>query len=221
MTAPEDLLPLAREQLSTAVLSDALDRLGLVHQIMVSAIRPMDEHLRLCGRARTGLFHDVYETMHVDDDYEPVASLVGSLQQDEVPVLACGDSGRIQPWGGVLSVAAAMRGAAGCVTDGLVRDVRQMRAIAFPVFSRGFVPLQMRGRGRLAGVDVPVRCGGVWVWPGDIVFGDVDGVVVVPRDVHEEVLLSALDDAERERRIVSDLRRGAPIAAVYGRFRSL
>jgi regulator of RNase E activity RraA len=217
----DDAVRLTREHLSSAALSDALDELGLMYQIMDSHVRPLDESSVLCGRARTGNFKDVYHADESSDPYELVITLVDSLRHGDVLVLACGRSGRIHPWGETQAVAAAMRGAAGCVTDGLVRDVSQIRALGLPSFSAGYGAIKLRGRGRLVAIDVPVSCGGVWVSPGDLVFGDVDGVIVVPRKVEDEVIQNALERVEREREIVRELRRGVSIVELYRRYRTL
>jgi 4-hydroxy-4-methyl-2-oxoglutarate aldolase len=214
-------LKLARDRLSTALLSDVLDGLGLIHQIMDRSIRPLDEGLVLCGHARTGNYRDIYHAEHAADPYEPQIRLIDSLQPDEVVVLACGGSGRIQDWGEIFSLAAQMRGAVGCVTDGLMRDVRQIRAMRFPAFCSGYGAMDVRGRGILVSSDVPAHCGGVWVAPGDLVFGDADGVIVVPRNVEEEVVRKALATAELEREILQSLREGERIADVYRRHGTL
>lgn len=208
----------AREHLSTAALSDGMDSLGLIHQIMAPSIRPLDESLVLCGRARTGNYSDVYHDPGAPDPYWPQIGLVDALRPGEVVVLACGASGRIQPWGEIFTVAAQMRGAAGCVTDGLMRDVNRIRALNFPAFCSGYGSMEARGRGVLVAADVPVHCGGVWVAPGDLIFGDADGIIVVPRDAEEDVMRKAGEMAKWEEDILRALRDGEPIGSVYRRF---
>ncbi len=121
-------------------------------------------------------------------------------------------------WGELLSTAASMRGAVGCVTDGLTRDVRLIREMGFPVFAGGIGPLDSRGRGYLAAIDVPVACGGVRVRSGDLVFGDVDGVVVIPAEVEDEVISRALDKVQGEDRTREELRRGLLLRDVYDKY---
>lgn len=218
MPAGENLLNQARDSLYTAVLSDTLDGCGLRHQVLHPGIRPLDDGLVLCGRARTGNFMDVYHEPEHANPYELEIALIDDLKPGEVVVLACGASSRIAPWGELLSTAARMRGAVGCVTDGLTRDVRQIRAMAFPVFAGGIGPLDSRGRGYLAAMDVPVECGGVPVSPGDLVFGDVDGVLVIPRAVEEEVLRKALDKVKGEDTTRRELLKGALLGEVYKKY---
>jgi 4-hydroxy-4-methyl-2-oxoglutarate aldolase len=220
-TDHDPIVRLALEQLSTALLSDAMDELGLIHQVMESSIRPLDDAMTLCGRARTGSYRDIYHAEHDQDPYAGQVALVDSLQPGEVVLLACGRSGRIQPWGEIFTVASQMRGAAGCVTDGLLRDVRQIRERGFPAFCSGYGAMEVRGRGVLTATDVPVHCGGVWVSPGDLVFGDADGVVVVPRNAEEEVTRKAAEIAALERELLRALREGALIGDLYRRYGTL
>jgi regulator of RNase E activity RraA len=110
------------------------------------------------------------------------------------------------------------RGAVGCVTDGLVRDVRQIRAMGFAVFHGGIGPLDTKGRARMVDRDVRVECAGVAIDPGDIVFGDVDGVVVVPRAHEHTVLAKALEKVTGENHTRDALRTGEPLASVFRRF---
>jgi regulator of ribonuclease E activity RraA/HMG-CHA aldolase family protein len=109
--------------LSAAVLSDVMDTLGLMNQAMQPFVRPLDENLVLTGRARTGLYMPAYEVREGENPYEVEIALVDDLKPGDVPVLVCnGPTQRIAPWGELLSTAAQARGAAGCITDGLVRD---------------------------------------------------------------------------------------------------
>jgi len=146
-------------------------------------------------------------------------ALVDDLAPGDVVVLACdGPTDRIAPWGELLSTASAARGAAGCVTDGLVRDVKQIREMRFPVFCGGIGPLDTKGRARMVERDVPVVCAGVSVRPGDLVFGDVDGVVVVPRKIEDDVLAHAFNKVSSENVTRDELLRGAKLKDVYERY---
>jgi regulator of RNase E activity RraA len=103
------------------------------------------------------------------------------------------------------------------VTDGLVRDVRAIRAMRFPVFAGGIGPLDTKGRGKVVAIDVPVECGGVSIRPGDLVFGDADGVVVVPREIEGEILRAAFEKVAGEDRTRAALERGEKLADVFAR----
>jgi regulator of RNase E activity RraA len=164
------------------------------------------------------------EVHHHDPDSNPYAleiALVDDLKPDDVCVLGCPKGRRIAPWGELLSTAARARGAAGCVTDGLVRDVRVIRSMRFPVFAGGIGPTDSRGRGQVMQTDVPIRCGGARVSPGDWIFGDVDGVVVIPGAIVERTLQLALEKAGKETTVREELARGDRLAEVFARHRIL
>ena len=208
--------------LSAAVLSDVMDVLGLMNQAMQPFVRPLDESLVLAGRARTGLYMLAYEVRDGENPYEIEIALVDDLKPGDVPVLACdGPTQRIAPWGELLSTAAKARGAAGCITDGLVRDVRQIREMRFPVFHGGIGPLDTKGRARMVQRSVPVECAGVKVRDGDIVFGDVDGVVVIPQERAAEVLARASEKVAGEGRTRDELRQGRLLREVFEKYRIL
>ncbi|MCI4430765.1 MAG: RraA family protein [Burkholderiales bacterium] len=208
----------ALRTLNAAVLCDVLDSLGLMHQAMQPFVRPLDDQLQLIGRARTGLYMPVYQTRTGENPYEVEIALVDHLKPNDVVVLACsGPTDRIAPWGELLSTASQVRGAAGCVTDGLVRDVKQIRAMNFAVFHGGIGPLDTKGRARMVERDVAVECAGVAVRPGDIVFGDVDGVVVIPREREAEVVRLALEKVAGENQSRAALRAGELLGDVFRR----
>ena len=210
-----------RKELYTAVLSDVLDGLGVRHQAMSPGIRPLDDSLVLAGFARTGLYREIYHIAPDENPYELEIALIDDLKPDEVAVFGCGGSRRIAPWGELLSTAARARGAAGCVTYGMVRDIRAIRALRFPVFHAGIAPLDSKGRGVVAVIDVPIECAGVAVAPGDLVFGDADGVVVVPRAVEEEALAGAFTKITGEDRTRDELAAGVRLADVFAKYRVL
>lgn len=216
LTTPN--LETIREKLFTSVLSDCLDQAGLMGQALPSRIRPLDESLVMVGRARTAAFMEVYHVPEGSNPYELEIALIDSLGQDDIPVFACTNPVRIAPWGELLSTAARARGAAGALMDGCVRDVKPIRAMGFPVFHGGIAPLDSRGRGKIMAIDVPIECGGVPVSPGDLLFGDADGVVVIPRAHEAEVLRLAFQKVEGERNTLRDLQRGDRLADVFARY---
>jgi 4-hydroxy-4-methyl-2-oxoglutarate aldolase len=211
-------LPAQWKQLFTAVLSDALDSAGLRDQIMAPRIRPLDDNLKLCGRARTGMYMETAYVAENENPYELEIALVDDLKPGDVAVFACGGSSRIAPWGSLLSTATRARGAAGCITDGFVRDVREIREMQLPVFCGGIAPLDSKGRGQIREIDVPVVCGGVRVAPGDLVFGDVDGIAVVPQAVEAEVLKLAFDKINGEHNTMRELKAGAYLRDVFAKY---
>lgn len=214
----KDFLAELRSRLYTAVLSDVLDELGLRHQAMKPRIRPLDDDLVMAGFARTGLFQEVDRVIPGENPYELEMQILDDLAPGDIVAFACGGSTQIAPWGELLTTAARVRGAVGAVTDGFVRDVRAIRGAKFPVFHGGIAPLDSKGRGKVVDIDVPVECAGVAIESGDLVFGDVDGVVVVPRNVEEEVLTRAFDKVARENTTRDELLKGAKLKDVYERY---
>jgi 4-hydroxy-4-methyl-2-oxoglutarate aldolase len=207
-----------RAKLFTSVLSDTLDGLGFRDQAMRPSIRPLDESKTLVGRARTGFYMEVFHIAPGENPYDLEIRLIDDLKPGEVAVLGCGAAQTIAPWGELLSTACVARGAAGCITDGLVRDVRAIRTLGFPVFHGGIGPLDSKGRGKVMAIDVPIACGGVRVAPGDLVFGDADGVICVPQEIEEKAIAAALQKVEGEDLTREALARGEKLAQVFARY---
>ena len=180
------------ERLDTATLSDALDRLGIAGQC--HRIKPRDARFRMTGRAFTLL-------------YGPAASPPGTVGDyiDDVPpgaVVVLDNGGREDAtvWGDILTEIAHRRGLGGTVIDGICRDVALCIELGYPVYSRGHWMRTGKDRVQVEAVNVSVNVGEARVRPGDLLRGDADGVVVIPRE-HEEAVLSAaaeIDHAERE-----------------------
>ena len=207
-----------RRLLYTPVLSDVLDSFGLMRQAVRPFIRPLDESLVLFGRARTGRYVAINSAPTGHNPYELEMDLIDDLKPGEVPVLACnGPTDWIAPWGELLSTAAHARGAAGCVTDGLVRDVARIRAMRFPVFHGGIGPLDTKGRAEMVTKDAPIEIAGVNVSPGDWVMGDVDGVVFIPAGKADAIFRAALDKIAAEDTSRAELEAGESLRAVYAR----
>ena len=211
-------LPDGWGRLFAAVLSDALDAVGLFNHAMSARMRPLDDTLKLCGRARTGAYMEVAHVPEGANPYELEIALVDDVKPGDVAVFACGGSSRIAPWGSLLSTATRARGGAGCVTDGFVRDVLEIRALGLPVFHGGIAPLDSKGRGQVHSVDVPVICDGVLVAPGDLVVGDADGVVVVPQAAEAAVLKAAFSKIDDESNSMTELRSGAYLRDVFAKY---
>lgn len=206
-------------ELYSAVLSDVLDEFGLMKQAMRPFIRPVDDSLVMMGRARTGLFADTYGVREGENPYTVEIELLDDLKPGDVAVLAChGPTERIAPWGELLTTASLARGGVGCVTDGLVRDLRHIKQLRFPVFHGGIGPLDTRGRARMTERDVAVECGGVAVCSGDIVFGDIDGVVIIPQDHATKVIERAKQKITSENHTRDELRQGRLLAEVYEKY---
>ena len=209
------ILPDCKSKLYSAVLSDILDSMGYLNQVLSLGIRPLDESSVLCGWARVGIYLPIYH----DDDlvrvYENELKLIDSLQPDEVPVLICHGLKHIAPWGELLSTRARYLQSAGCLTDGSVRDVRFIREMKFPVFTGGITPVDTKYRGKLAWYDVPGKIHGVDVKSGDLVFGDVDGVLVIPKENVELVLEKAFQKVSDENMVREKIVSGESLEKIF------
>lgn len=187
-------------KLDTSNISDALDRLGIAGQCL--GIKPRDPRFRLTGRAFTLL-------------YGPVGKPVGTVGDfiDDVPpgtVIAIDNGGRENAtvWGDILTEIAHRRGIAGTVIDGACRDTALCVEIGYPVFSHSYSMRTGKDRVQLEGTDVIVNIGDARVAPGDILRGDADGVVVIPRQHESEVLAAAEDVFAKEEAIRKAIRAG-------------
>ncbi|HEY6434747.1 MAG TPA: RraA family protein [Acetobacteraceae bacterium] len=218
MSTTLPLIEELRQLLYTAVLSDVLDSFGLMHQAMRPFIRPLDDSLSLFGRARTGRYALAPSPTPGRNPYELEMELIDDLKPGEIPVLACnGPTHIIAPWGELLSTAARARGAAGCITDGLVRDVSRIRAMGFPVFHGGIGPLDTKGRAEMIEKDTSIDIAGVQVAAGDWIMGDVDGVVIIPAGRAEAVFRAALDKIAAEDTTRAELEAGDSLQTVFAR----
>lgn len=204
------------EQLYTAVISDALDELGYRDQALREFLRPIAGVERFAGWARTISCVDVY---HVPEDpYTMEIEAVDSILPGEVVVVSTAGSVQNAPWGELLSTAARARGARGAVIDGLVRDVRKIQSIDFPVFARGIKPVDSKGRGAIIAYNVPIECAGARVCPGDLIFADYDGVIAVPVEVLPNVIQLASEKVAKEDGSRAELKSGAFLKDVYAKY---
>jgi regulator of RNase E activity RraA len=215
---PHDLVlcEFAEKSLYTAVVSDAMDQLGIRHQAMREYLRPLYPACKMAGWARTISCSDLYHTP--PDPYGIEIEAVDSLLPGEVAVVGTQKSIRNAPWGELLSTASRARGARGAIVDGLVRDVQKIEELGFPVFASGIKPVDSLGRGCVTAYNVPVECGEVIVHPGDFVFADSDGVVVIPQAVVGEVIEIAADKVRRETSSRDELMKGAYLRDVYQKY---
>jgi len=202
--------------LYTAVIADSLDELGQRDRAMREYLRPLHPDCTFAGWARTIMCVDL--SYIPPDPYGTEIEAVDSILPGEVVVVSTQDSKRNAPWGELLSTAARARGARGAVVDGLVRDVKKIQQLGFPVFAVGIKPVDSKGRGLVIDYNVPVRCGEVLVHPGDLIFADYDGVVAIPAGVLDETLRLATRKASSENHSRKELMEGAYLSDVYGKY---
>lgn len=211
------ILETCRAELYSAVVSDTLDSLGYRRQVVQSVLQPLQDGMRIVGFARVGIYMPIFHDDAKVNVYEHEIRLVDGLKPGEVPVFVCHDNRRIAPWGELLSTRAQYLGAAGCITDGSVRDVDMIREMGFPVFSAGRNPVDTKYRGKMMWADVPGVIGEVEVSSGDMVIADLDGIVFVPESLIETVMMKALAKVRAETTVREELRNGATLVEVFDR----
>jgi 4-hydroxy-4-methyl-2-oxoglutarate aldolase len=203
-----------------AAACDILDELGYRHQAMHHRLRPLLPDRRLCGfigRARTVRWMES-DSVDAENPYGLEIEAIDALCPGDVVVHSTDFAGTNAPWGELMSTAARYRGAVGCVCDSQIRDCVKIIDLNFPVYYTGIRPLDSMGRGRVMAYDVPVRCGDVLVHPGDTVFADFDGIVVIPKALVPVVVERAVEKAGKESRSRADLLAGKTLREVFDRY---
>jgi regulator of RNase E activity RraA len=219
-----ELFTLMRQELFTAVVGDVLDTLGLLHQFLPPHIRPLRDDMVVLGRAMPVLQADFF----VQEDeigQSPFASkafglmfeALDDLKPNEVYV-ATGGTPRYALWGGLMSTRAIYLGCTGVVLDGYSRDTNEILSLNFPTFSHGRYAQDQGKRGKAVDFRISVEIGSVLVRPGDIVFGDVDGVLIVPRAIEAEAITRALDKVRKENLVRKALEQGMSTVEAFARY---
>lgn len=212
-----------KQQIYVAAICDILDDLGYRNQAMHQRLRPLLPDIRNCGfigRART---IEWIETDRIDenDPYGLEIEAMDSLNEGDVVVHGTDKNGTNAPWGELMSTISKRKGVAGCVCDSQVRDCIKIIDMNFPVFYAGIRPLDSKGRGLVIAYDVPVRCGEVLVHPGDLIYSDFDGIVVIPQAIEKEVIRLAGIKVQSENLSRSELLEGKSLREVYDKYKSL
>lgn len=200
----------------TALACDIMDKMGHREQAMDSGVRPAQEGQQVAGRALTLDAHATTEDN--EDPYGQIFEAYDHMQPSDVVVIATNGEQRSGLWGGLLSTAAQARSVHAVVTDGLVRDVREMNDMGFVCFSRGYSPLDSHGRCLPTAVNVPIQCGGVSITPGDLILADIEGVVAIPQGIGAQVLRLSLEKLEGESTVRRELEAGDSPRVVFDRY---
>jgi 4-hydroxy-4-methyl-2-oxoglutarate aldolase len=212
----KDLFDTMEQKLYSSVVSDIVDQLGYRNQAMRADINPMWPGAVVAGRAHTVLSVDIYEVR--ENPYENEIAAVDSLKPNDVLIGGTNCSTETALWGELLSTASRARGARGAIIDGYTRDLVRIAEMRFPVFATGTRPLDSKGRSIVLEYGRPVRCGGVLVHEGDIVLADVDGVIVIPREIEEKVIELSLEKASAEDTVREELLKGALLGDVFKKY---
>jgi len=219
-TSDQEIFNFLRQYAYVAAVCDILDSLGHRNQAMHQRLRPLLPDLRNCGfvgRARTIRW---METDYVveEDPYGLEIEAMDALQLGDVVVHSTDYSGTNAPWGELMTTVAKRNGAVGCVCDSQIRDCVRIIEMGFPVYSTGIRPLDSMGRARVMAYDVPVKCGEVLVNPGDLIFADFDGIVVIPQGIEEKVLTLTREKVNKENLSRQDLLAGKSLREVYNTY---
>lgn len=220
----EELFALIREELFVAVVGDIMDKVGFLHQFLPPQIQPLAPQMVVLGRAMPVLEADVFEgvsTLSKDNVMRKPFGLMLEALDDLKPneVYICtGASPRYALWGELMSTRAQKLGAAGAVLDGYLRDTKGILALNFPAFAYGSYAQDQGPRGKVIDFRCPIEMHGVRINPGDIIFGDIDGVCVVPRQAEEEIIIKAVEKARGEKTVQKAIEAGMGAAEAFRTF---
>ena len=220
----DELFKIAKQELFVALVGDILDEMGLQHQFLPPTLKPLENQFQLIGRAMPVLEADVFsespETTKNPMMKKPFGIMfeaLDSLKKNEVYICS-GSSPRYALWGGLMSTRAIKLGAAGAVLNGWSRDTDEIINLGFPTFSLGGYAQDQGPRGKVIDYRVPIEIQGVRINPGDIIYGDRDGVLVVPKDVVKEAFAGAIEKARGEQTVKKALENGMSTVDAFEKF---
>lgn len=210
----DELFSLAEKELYTCVIGDVLDQQNLLNQYLPPEIRPLSPQTIMIGRAMPVLAGDAFQVA-ADESRNPISrkpfglmlEALDDLRPNEI-YISTGSSPRNALWGELMSVRALKCRARGAVLNGYVRDTRKILSLGFPTFSFGSYGQDSAPRYKVHDFRIPIAIGCVSVRPGDILFGDIDGVVVIPAEVETETFTLALEKVRGERTVRNALEEG-------------
>jgi regulator of RNase E activity RraA len=220
----DELFELAQRELFTCVVGDVMDKLRLLHQFLPPKIRPLQSEMIVVGRAMPSLSVDVFEERVVgtanklmEKSFGLMLEALDDLRPNEVYVNT-GSSPRNALWGEMMSIRARTLGSRGAVLNGYSRDTRAVLQMSFPTFSWGPYGQDSAPRYKVVDFRVPIEIGAAHIRPGDILFGDIDGVCVVPVEAESEVFTKALEKARGEKLVRKALQGGQSAVAAFGKY---
>lgn len=211
---PEKELCERYEALFTAAVNDVLRERELTRQTLPHTIMPLKDNMKVAGPAFT---IKGAKSLLIKDEMRERAEMLEAIPAHSVVAWDTSGDDESAQWGEVMTMAAVKRGCRGAVVDGGVRDTDRVLPQNFPVFVKYRSSNGMLGRFRISGWQVPVRIGEVEIFPGDIVFGDIDGVIVIPRALAYEVLLRAEEIAASEGQLKQWVQDGLPATEIVKR----
>ena len=220
----DELFKLMKEKLFSAVIGDIMDQDGYLHQFLPPAIQPLNDNMVVAGRAMTVLEADTFSEVSNSGMNDYLAKPFGlmfkaldDLKKNDV-YICTGASPRYALWGELMSTRAIKLGAAGAVLHGYTRDSKGIISLGFPTFSIGRYAQDQGPRGKVIDFRVEIEMEGVLIHPGDIVFGDTDGVCIIPGQIEEEVIHRALDKVEGENKVRKAIEGGMSAGEAFDKF---
>jgi regulator of RNase E activity RraA len=217
----EELFGIVKRELFTCVVGDVMDKMRLQHQFLPPQIRPLRPEMVVIGRAMPVLSVDVFEEKLTGTANKLMAKPFGlmlealdDLKPDEIYVNT-GSTPRNALWGELMSVRAGKLRAAGAVLNGYVRDTKAILRLDFPTFCFGSYAQDSAPRYKVVDYRVPVEIGAVRINPSDFLFGDIDGVCVIPQEAATEAFTKALEKARGEKLVRKALERGSTAVSAF------
>lgn len=210
-----ELFELMKEKLYTPVLGDILDEKGYRHQFLPQNIRPLRDDMKIAGKAMTVLMIDVFGVQ--EKPFGRLCECLDQIQPNEIYV-AVGGTKRCAYWGELLTAAAKARGGNGAVVDGWHRDTPQVLEQNWPVFSNGCYAQDSSVRTQVVDFRCQIEIGQVTINDGDYIFGDVDGVLVIPKEIAAEVAEEALEKASKEKALRRAVEGGMSVTEAFEKF---
>lgn len=224
MAADQALFQSIREELFTAVVGDVLDSMGFRKQFLPAGISPLKPDMKLVGRAMPVLEADIFSEGGPDSQgplsHKPFGLMMealDNLNEGEV-YIATGGSLRYALFGGLMSTRAQHLKAAGAVLDGYIRDADEIQSLGFTIFSRGLYAQDQGVRGKVIDYRCSIEIDGVRINPGDLIFGDREGVLVVPREAEQEALEKARRKARTENKVAEAIKGGMSACEAFETF---
>ena len=215
-----ELFAQAKKELFTALVGDVMDKMGLFHQFLPQNLKPLDPHMVVIGRAMPVWEQDLPEITPyelLDKPFGVMFEALDQLKENEVYVCS-GSSPSYALWGGLMSTRAIKLGAAGAIVNGMSRDTNEILRLDFPTFSLGTYAQDQGPRGKVVDYRIPIDLGGISISPGDIIFGDRDGVIVVPKESEKDVFNLAFEKARGEKLVLKALQRGMSTVEAYEKY---
>jgi regulator of RNase E activity RraA len=220
----DELFAVAQRELFTCVVGDVMDKLGLQHQFLPPQIQPLQQDMVLIGRAMPVLSVDVFTeritgsaNKLMDKSFGLMLEALDDLHKNEVYVNT-GSSPRNALWGELMSTRACKLGSRGAVLNGYVRDTKAILKMSFPTFAFGSYGQDSAPRYKVVDFRIPVEVGQVRVRPGDIIFGDIDGVLLVPAEAEDDVFNRALEKARGEKLVKKAIEEGSSAVEAFEKY---